>query len=110
MELTINDKTYKTSFGIGFVFKLNAGAGVSVNGVAMGMGLNKSLIGLRQYDPTVLSNVLYYAMVANGSHPTQKQLNDYLESDADLEKLFDETIKEMSESNVIKPALKNLKA
>lgn len=110
MELTINDKKYKTNFGIGFVFKLNAGFGVNVKGVDMGMGLNKAVIGLRQYDPTVLSNVLYYAMVNEGSHPTQAQLNTYLEQDADVEKLFADTLKEMNESNVLKPALKNLKA
>lgn len=110
MDLEINGKKYVANFGIKFVRELDKAAGLNVNGASFGMGLTKSLLGLRAYDPAVLSDVLYYGMLNAGSHPTQKQLDTWLDSDADLEKLFDETIKALNESNSVKVAAKNLKA
>ncbi|MGN1283713.1 MAG: tail assembly chaperone [Candidatus Limosilactobacillus intestinavium] len=49
-------------------------------------------------------------MLSTGSHPTQVQLDKWLDNDADVEKLFDEVIKELNESNSVKVAAKNLKA
>lgn len=110
MELTINDKNYNANFGVRFVRELDKSAGLNVNGASFGMGLSKALVGLRSYDPATLSDVLYFGMLNAGSHPTQKQVDDYLDNDADLEKLFDEVIKELQESNSVKVAVKNLKA
>lgn len=110
MELTINDKQYTATFGVRFVRELDKSAGLSVNGASFGMGLSKALFGLKSYDPATLSDVLYFGMLSSGSHPSQKQVDDYLDSDADIEKLFDEVIKELNESNSVRVAVKNLKA
>lgn len=110
MELTINDKKYTANFGVHFVRELDKSAGLNVNGASFGMGLSKALIGLKSYDPSTLSDVLYFGMLSAGSHPTQKQLDEYLDTDADIEKLFDQVTKELNESNSVKVAVKNLKA
>ncbi|MDY3702780.1 MAG: tail assembly chaperone [Limosilactobacillus coleohominis] len=110
MELTINDKKYTANFGVRFVRELDKSAGLNVQGASFGMGLSKALVGLKSYDPATLSDVLYFGMLSTGSHPTQVQLDKWLDNDADVEKLFDEVIKELNESNSVKVAAKNLKA
>jgi hypothetical protein len=110
MELTINDKKYTANFGVRFVRELDKSAGLNVQGASFGMGLSKALVGLKSYDPATLSDVLYFGMLSTGGHPTQVQLDKWLDNDADVEKLFDEVIKELNESNSVKVAAKNLKA
>lgn len=110
MKLTINTKEYELYFGVGFVRELDANAGVSASGVKFGMGLTKSLPALRGYDPAVLADVIYAATVSENSRPSQKEVDNFIDTDADLEKLFADVQKEMLSANAVKLAVKNLKA
>lgn len=116
MEITINDKTYTLRFGVGFVRKLNLAAGISIDmaGVktSMGFGLQKTLPALNAGDPSALSDALWAAAQnkANSIKPKQDIIDDYLDTDADIEKLTADVIAEIKASNTTKDAAKNMLA
>ena len=109
MEIKINDKNVELNFGVAFVRELDKVAGMKVNGQSFGFGLTKSLPALQAYDPAVLSDVLYCAAWANKPRPTQKAIDEIIDTDSDLEKVFDEVNKAIAESNAVKVAAKNMK-
>ena len=109
MEIKINDKNVELNFGVAFVRELDKVAGVKVNGQSFGFGLTKSLPALQAYYPAVLADVLYCAAWANKPRPTQKAIDEFIDTDSDLEKVFDEVNKAIAESNAVKVAAKNMK-
>ena len=109
MEIKINGKNVELNFGVAFVRELDKVAGMQVNGQSFGFGLTKSLPALQAYDPAVLADVLYCAAWDNKPRPTQKAIDEFIDTDSDLEKVFDEVNKAISESNAVKVAAKNMK-
>lgn len=109
MEIKVDDKNVELNFGVAFVRELDKVAGMKVNGQSFGFGLTKSLPALQAYDPAVLADVLYCAAWANKPRPTQKAIDEFIDTDSDLEKVFDEVNKAIAESNAVKVAAKNMK-
>ncbi|MCT3059039.1 hypothetical protein EFN72_07160 [Leuconostoc citreum] len=112
MQVKINNKEVELKFGVKFVRELDKVAGLDVNGASFGMGLTKSIPALNTADPAVLSDVIYSAASTNKAfRPSQDDVDNFIDNyDGDLEKLFDDVIKEMSAANAIKVALKNAQA
>ncbi|MCS8595165.1 MULTISPECIES: tail assembly chaperone [Leuconostoc] len=112
MQVKINNKEVELKFGVKFVRELDKVAGLDVNGASFGMGLTKSIPALNTADPAVLSDVIYSAASTNKAfRPSQDDVDNFIDDyDGDLEKLFDDVIKEMSAANAIKVALKNAQA
>lgn len=112
MQIKINGKEVELKFGVKFVRELDKVAGLDLNGASFGMGLTKSIPSLRTADPAVLADVIYSAASTNEAfRPSQDDVDDFIDNyEEDLEKLFDNVIKEMSQANAIKVALKNAKA
>ncbi|CAJ2232155.1 tail assembly chaperone [Fructilactobacillus sanfranciscensis] len=109
MELIINEKKYSFKFGIAFVRTLNDIAGATMQGMKFGMALSTTLPSLQADDPSALSDVLFAANATEKPRLTRNEIDNYLDNDADLEKLFDETIKEITESNATKLVAKKMK-
>lgn len=109
MELTINGKKYNFKFGIKFVRILNDIAGATMQGMKFGMALSTTLPGLQSDDPSALSDVLFAANATEKPRLTRNEIDEYLESDADLEAVFNQTIKEITESNATKLVAKKMK-
>lgn len=107
MELTINDKKVELKFGVRFLHELDKIASVESSGIKFGMGLSRSILGLRAYDAAVLADVLYAASYGKVGQAT---IDNYLDNCEDLEKIFDDVIKEISESNAANLAVKKMKA
>lgn len=107
MELTINDKKVELKFGVRFLRELDKIASVENSGIKFGMGLSRSILGLRAYDAAVLADVLYAASYGKVGQAT---IDNYLDNCEDLEKIFDNVIKEISESNAANLAVKKMKA
>ena len=112
MQIKINGKQVDLKFGVKFVRELDKVAGLDLNGASFGMGLTKSIPSLNAADPAVLADVIYSAASTNKAfRPSQDDVDDFIDNyEDDLEKLFDDVIKEMSQANAIKVALKNAKA
>lgn len=109
MEIKINGKNVELNFGVAFVRELDKVAGMKVNGQSFGFGLTKSLPALQAYDPAVLADVLYCAAWDNKPRPTQKAIDEFIDTNSDLEKVFAEVNKAIAESNAVKVAAKNMK-
>jgi len=112
MQVKINNKEVELKFGVKFVRELDKVAGLDVNGASFGMGLTKSIPALNTADPAVFADVIYSAASTNKAfRPSQDDVDNFIDDyDGDLEKLFDDVIKEMSAANAIKVALKNAQA
>ena len=112
MQVKINNKEVELKFGVKFVRELDKVAGLDVNGASFGMGLTKSIPALNTADPAALADVIYSAASTNKAfRPSQDDVDNFIDDyDGDLEKLFDDVIKEMSAANAIKVALKNAQA
>lgn len=110
MQLKINSKNYELNFGVKFVRELDKNAGVSASGVSFGMGLTKALPALQAYDPAVLSDVIYAATAASKKRPSSNEVDDFIDSDIDLEPVFAQVSQEMLAANAVKLAVKNMKA
>ena len=85
MEIKINGKNVELNFGVAFVRELDKVAGMKVNGQSFGFGLTKSLPALQAYDPAVLADVLYCAAWDNKPRATQKAIDEFVDTDSDLE-------------------------
>ena len=109
MEIKINEKTYKLNFGIMFLRKLDAVHYIEEKGIKIGFGLNSVVPGLISRNAATLSEVLYYALWLNKDRPTQAQVDEFLENDANVEQLFHEVLIELQKSNVTRSSMKNLK-
>lgn len=111
MKIKVGNKNYELNFGIGFVRELDQRNGVGAKGVKFGMGLTKTLYGMRVYDPACLSDILYSATWADSTRPMPQAVDRMLESEnTDIEKLFDDVTAELSKANAVKLAVKNMKA
>lgn len=107
MELTINDKKVELKFGVRCLRELDKIASVENSGIKFGMGLSRSILGLRAYDAAVLADVLYAASYGKVGQTT---IDNFLDGCEDLEKVFDDVMKEISESNAANLAVKKMKA
>lgn len=110
MKLNINNREVELHFGVRFVRELDKVAGMTANGVSMGMGLSKTLPALEQGDPVALENALYAATYESVPRVTMNEIDAFLDnSKTDVAKLNNEVFKAVTESNVIKPTAKKLK-
>lgn len=110
MKLNINNREVNLYFGIRFVRELDKVAGMSANGVSMGMGLSKTLPALSEGDPVALENVLYAAAYDTEPRITIKDIDAFLDNPkTDIYKLNNQVLSAVTESNVIKPTAKKLK-
>lgn len=112
MQVKIGEMTQELNFGVRFVRELDKIAGIDTNGVSLGFGLTKSLPGLKSYDPAVLSDIVYSATFKNSPRASRDSVDDFIDglTEKQLEKLFDNVIKEVNSANAIKVALKNMQA
>lgn len=109
MKLKIKGKDYSFKFGTKFVRELDKAMPFIEGGMEFGMGLTaKVLPELRSYNVNTLSRVLEIANRTEDESITLDELDDYIDEVKDIEKLFDDVFKELSESNAGKLAVQNL--
>lgn len=111
MEFVINGKERELKFGIGFIRKLDDVYKVDYNGIEFGMGLNMANIQLQQFNPTALSEVIRAAIRGTASQKqVDEALEDYAEENDGLGDLFEQVIKEMGKSAIVKDSLKRVES
>ena len=113
MKIKIKGTEYELNFGIRFVRELDKVASVSNNGVSLGMALMRTLPALQTYEPVSLCNVIYASAYDNKPRPSMKDVETFIDKEVsfkDLEKYFDDILKEINESTATKLVAKNLKA
>lgn len=109
MELTINDKTYNFVFGVKFVRELDKQMPIEADGIKFGMGLASKVVPeLKTFNINTLARILYIANRTESPKVKQDEIDDFIDSHEDIEQLFDDVTKELSESNAGKLVLKKM--
>ena len=108
MQIKINGKAYELNFGIRWVLLMNQKHNITQNGLSQGMGINQAVASLSQYDPIGLSEILLNATWINKERPTSADIDNYLETDADIKKLCNSILKEIETANATKAQVKNV--
>ena len=109
IEIKIKGKEYSFKFGTKFVRELDKVMPFIDGNMEFGMGLSaKVLPELRSYNVNTLSRVLEIANRTEEETITLDEMDDYIDEVKDIEKLFDEVLKELAESNAGKLAVRNL--
>ena len=107
MELTINGKQYEFKFGTKFVRELDKLFPSMQEGIAFGMGLSAKFIPeLKSANINALATILYIANRTESPKVSQGNIDDFIDECEDIEKLFEDVLKELSESNAGKMAMK----
>lgn len=103
MVITINGTDYKVRFGIGFVRALDEKYYVKNNsGTKFGSGLETKIPMLLANDVVTLSEFIYLGTCTDEKRPTQKEVDEYVDSTEDIEKLFEEVAEELKKHNATK--------
>lgn len=110
MIVKINNKDCKLHFGVRFVRELDKVAGITKNGISLGMGLTRTLPALQTYDPVALTNVIFAAAYDNKPRPSLLDVEKFIDNDLNIEKHVDLILKEIQNSTATKLVAKNLKA
>ena len=108
MQVKINGKDYELNFGIRWVLLMNQKHNITQNGLSQGMGINQAVASLSQYDPIGLSEILLNATWINKDRPTSADIDQYLETDAEIKKRCDSILKEIETANATKAQVKNV--
>lgn len=108
MQIKINGKSYELNFGIRWVNLMNQKHNINQNGLVQGMGINQAVASLMQYDPVGLSEIILNATWINKDHPTLADINNYLDTNADVYSLCNNILHEIESANATKAQVKNV--
>ena len=108
MQLTINEKTYNVKFGVKFVRALDKDYPIEKQGLKFGMALSAKIPELYAKNIASLADIIYYGTVTESPRPSLSDVETYVEECEDLEKLFDDVIQELSESNAGKSLMSEM--
>src|SRR5699024_12709252 len=108
MELNINGKNYKLSFGIKFIKEMDKIHGQDQKGIKMGIGLEMMEAQLSMGRPTALFDVIKCSTSHLKSNPTNDDNEAFLEEKAingKLATLFEEVGEATKQAPFLKQAL-----
>lgn len=108
MQIKINGKSYELNFGIRWVNLMNQKHNINQNGLVQGMGINQAVASLMQYDPVGLSEIILNATWINKDRPTLADINNYLDTNADVYSLCNNILHEIESANATKAQVKNV--
>lgn len=113
MILEIGKKEYELKFGLRFIRELDKQYKVDYQGLKFGMGINLAFVGLNQYNPTALVDVISCALAHLNTPPKlnkiERSIEDYADDNDGLDSLFKEVTDEMGKSSVVKDSLERFK-
>ncbi|MCV2499567.1 tail assembly chaperone [Melissococcus plutonius] len=109
MKLKINGKDINFKFGVKFIRELDKHMPLEREQIKFGLGLSaKVLPELKAGNVNTLANVLYYANQTENEQVSLDEIDEYIDTVKDIEKLFDQVDKELRESNAGKLAMQSL--
>ena len=108
MQIKINGKAYELNSGIYFIKQMNTKHTVESGGVTQAMGVSQAVASLVMYDPVGLAEIIQAAAWINKEKPTQLDIMNFLDKEADVKKLCDSILKELENANSTKAQVKNV--
>ncbi len=108
MVMEIKGAEYEVHFGIKFIRELDKKYEIERENMKFGAGLEMIVPLLLGYDATKLSEVLYLSTCTEKKRPNQESVDEYVENHEDIEKLFEEVLDELKNSNATRLKVKDL--
>lgn len=108
MVMEIKGAEYEVHFGIKFIRELDKKYEIERENMKFGAGLEMIVPLLLGYDATKLSEVLYLSTCTEKKRPNQESVDEYVENHEDIEKLFEEVMDELKNSNATRLKVKDL--
>lgn len=103
MVVTINGTDYNVKFGIGFIRELDKKYFTqSQSGLKFGMGMEVKIPMLLTKDVITLAEFLHTGTCTEEKRPTQKEIDEYIDSVESIESLFEEVVEELKKQNATK--------
>ena len=109
MRLVINGKTHNVKFGVKFVRSLDKAYPIERQGLKFGMALSAKIPELYAKNIASLADIIYHGTVTESPRPSLVDVETFVEEHEDLEQLFDDVLKELSESNAGKSLMSEMK-
>jgi len=112
MELTINDKVYNFKAGMGFLRKANKRVTKKVEGTQKEKEIGMALLAAGLIDGDIEDLLTVLNLTNEGQDPrvTMAELEGYIEDDStDIDALFESVLDFLSQANVCKKTIANLK-
>jgi hypothetical protein len=106
--MEIKGTEYEVHFGIKFIRELDKKYEIERENMKFGAGLEMIVPLLLGYDATKLSEVLYLSTCTEKKRPNQESVDEYVENHEDIEKLFEEVMDELKNSNATRLKVKDL--
>lgn len=110
MQIKINGVDYTLRFGLKFIRELDEKYYFEKNGVKFGATLEDRVPLIFARDPVTLSDFLYSATATEDNRPTRDEVDTYVEDCQDIDKLFEEVLSELKNSNVTKSRMEQMEA
>lgn len=109
MQIQINGNAVNVRFGVRFVRELDKLYPLELKGMKLGMVLSMKIPEILGGDIASLSDIIYAGTVLENNRPSQSDVDEFIENHEDIDKLFDDVINELEQSNAGKRILANNK-
>lgn len=106
MIIKINEKDYTLRFGFDFIDYCNNNAGLTTQGVNLGIsGVKMLAVGIADKSPSSFRTIIKGATVTERQKPSNEEIENYvnslLDNEEEYEKLYDEVILELGKHLII---------
>lgn len=101
-NLEINGKVVDLHFGLGFIRQFDNEYKVTQNGLKFGQGIEVVTSRLLGKDPLVLVEIIKAATTNSKEKPNREEIDAFIESQDDLDGLFEDFLDELSTNAMTK--------
>lgn len=109
MDLEINGKVVTLEFGLDFIEFLDNKHKISRDGVEFATGVSTVLIYLQQGNPRILVDIIKAGLATSKTKLGESEIKKFVESQEDLEKLFNDFFVALEKAPMTKMQVKRLK-
>lgn len=102
MQLEIKGKTHNVKFGTRFVAEMDKNHVTEREGMKFGTGLQSTVPFLFERNVVTLAEIIYTGTVTESPRPSLNDVYDYIDDVEDIEKLFNDVLDELRQSNASK--------
>lgn len=102
MQLEIKGKTHNVKFGTRFVAEMDENHVTEREGMKFGTGLQSTVPFLFERNVVTLAEIIYTGTVTESPRPSLNDVYDYIDEVDDIEKLFNDVLDELRQSNASK--------
>ncbi|HEP1259739.1 TPA: tail assembly chaperone [Streptococcus pyogenes] len=102
MQLEIKGKNHNVKFGTRFVAEMDKAHVTEREGMKFGTGLQSTVPFLFERNVVTLAEIIHVGTITESPRPSLNDIYDYIDEVEDIEKLFNDVLDELRQSNASK--------